>query len=175
MQSWYLGLTFVEQVVDEADRLLAESFQDWLLRVMISIDSRISHDGLQDEECYARSSRCSDFLAPTHLPKIISDFAVGASRQPQTSCQKLLFSATLTRDPAIVKKLHLRNAKYILVQSRDTQQLQPIDGTCVEMPENLIVSASRDFMTFSRNMLATFCGHQHCLEATGSLSPHLQV
>ena len=34
----------------------------------------------------------------------------------QSSCQKLLFSATLTRDPGKIVALRLRNTKYFIVQ-----------------------------------------------------------
>ena len=35
----------------------------------------------------------------------------------EPSCQKLLFSATLTRDPAKISALGLRQPRYIVVQS----------------------------------------------------------
>ena len=38
----------------------------------------------------------------------------------EPSCQKLLFSATLTRDPAKIAALGLRAPKYIVVQSTKT-------------------------------------------------------
>ncbi|KAG9128085.1 ATP-dependent RNA helicase dbp6 [Ceratobasidium sp. 392] len=73
-------------VIDEADRLITQSFQDWLAHVL---------DATQPPP--------SDF-PPTELD------------EPQaSSCQKLLFSATLTHDPSKIVPLGLRDPRYFVV------------------------------------------------------------
>ena len=47
------------------------------------------------------------------VPYVRTDF----DDKKEPSCQKLLFSATLTRDPAKISALGLRHPRYIVVQS----------------------------------------------------------
>ncbi|KEP53057.1 DEAD-box helicase family protein [Rhizoctonia solani 123E] len=73
-------------VIDEADRLITQSFQDWLTHV----------------------------LEATQPPK--SNFPVTELDEPyHSSCQKLLFSATLTHDPSKIVPLGLRDPRYFVV------------------------------------------------------------
>lgn len=100
-------------VIDEADRLLAHSFQDWLAQVLHAIRQpldRINTDSTSREEPLTHLHH--DSLAPHCLPRANSDF----DDPTEPSCQKLLFSATLTRDPAKIAALGLRNPKYFVVQ-----------------------------------------------------------
>ncbi|WFD34692.1 RNA helicase [Malassezia cuniculi] len=75
-------------VVDEADRLLGQSFQQWVSVLLDAIE---------------RS-------APKTEPWTRDDMDTASS-----SVQKLLFSATLTRDPAKLGALKLRNPQYVSV------------------------------------------------------------
>ncbi|CEL55719.1 ATP-dependent RNA helicase dbp6 OS=Schizosaccharomyces pombe (strain 972 / ATCC 24843) GN=dbp6 PE=2 SV=1 [Rhizoctonia solani AG-1 IB] len=73
-------------VIDEADRLITQSFQDWLAHV----------------------------LEATQPPK--SNFPPTELDEPyHSSCQKLLFSATLTHDPSKIVPLGLRDPRYFVV------------------------------------------------------------
>ncbi|QRV75007.1 DEAD/DEAH box helicase [Ceratobasidium sp. AG-Ba] len=77
------------EVIDEADRLITQSFQDWLAQV----------------------------LEATQPPP--SDFPPTELDEPQSSsCQKLLFSATLTHDPSKIVPLGLREPRYFVVGER---------------------------------------------------------
>jgi ATP-dependent RNA helicase DDX51/DBP6 len=100
-------------VIDEADRLLAQSFQDWLAQVLAATRPP-SHadDSLVDTP----SLPYSDTYAPTFLPLPQSLY----SDKMESSCQKLLFSATLTRDPGKIAALGLRNPKYFVVGTNKT-------------------------------------------------------
>ncbi|KAI0787926.1 P-loop containing nucleoside triphosphate hydrolase protein [Fomes fomentarius] len=109
-------------VIDEADRLLAQSFQDWLAQVLAATrPPRPSDDpSIHASEHLDTSTRLHpDGLAPAFLhllrdvPYVRTDF----EEQRESSCQKMLFSATLTRDPAKIAALGLRQPKYIVVQS----------------------------------------------------------
>jgi superfamily II DNA/RNA helicase len=60
-------------------------------------------------------------------------------------CQKLLFSATLTRDPSKIAALHLRNPKYYIVHSAaDTTEASPaaLSGQQFAIPSSLTVRLS---------------------------------
>lgn len=46
----------------------------------------------------------------------------------ETSCQKLLFSATLTRDPAKIAALNLRDPKYFVVQGASGEAVTQEEG-----------------------------------------------
>ncbi|CUA68560.1 ATP-dependent RNA helicase dbp6 [Schizosaccharomyces pombe 972h-] [Rhizoctonia solani] len=73
-------------VIDEADRLITQSFQDWLAQVL-------------------------EATQPLKL-----NFPVTELDEPyHSSCQKLLFSATLTHDPSKIVPLGLRDPRYFVV------------------------------------------------------------
>ncbi|GAA6002747.1 uncharacterized protein JCM10292_002997 [Rhodotorula paludigena] len=120
-------------VVDEADRLLTQSFHDWLPTVLSALKPSFSAAALVENDLNAplRSSRrekkapskgdklpTADALAPGwwdaegKVGRIPSD----VDERCQGSCQKLLFSATLSRDPAKIDALHLHRPVYISVE-----------------------------------------------------------
>ncbi|KAI5117965.1 hypothetical protein M0805_001626 [Coniferiporia weirii] len=117
-------------VIDEADRLLAQSFQDWLAQVLAALRPPVagpSSDAADESSLGFFPSPISskpaptptlacipfhDAVAPPFLPHVVTDL----DDTKHTSCQKLLFSATLTRDPARIAALGLRDAKYFVVQ-----------------------------------------------------------
>ncbi|RPD61095.1 DEAD-domain-containing protein [Lentinus tigrinus ALCF2SS1-7] len=115
-------------VIDEADRLLAQSFQDWLAQVLAATrPPRPSEDLNTTPSDVSLSSTQSarphpDALAPAflHLLRDVPHVRTDIDEQKESSCQKLLFSATLTRDPAKISALGLRQPKYIVVQSPKT-------------------------------------------------------
>ena len=71
------------------------------------------------------------------------------SEKKETSCQKLLFSATLTRDPAKIAALNLKDPKYFVVQGGANKTASRGEGVLdlvmekFSMPVTLTVSASR--------------------------------
>ncbi|KAL7279029.1 hypothetical protein ACG7TL_006862 [Trametes sanguinea] len=113
-------------VIDEADRLLAQSFQDWLAQVLAATRaSRPPDDHLASETSPGASAHLEkrphpDALAPAllHLLRDVPYVRTDYDEKKEPSCQKLLFSATLTRDPAKIAALGLRNPKYIVVQRK---------------------------------------------------------
>jgi ATP-dependent RNA helicase DDX51/DBP6 len=108
-------------VVDEADRLLTTSFQEWLKQVLAALrppQQRLilnPKDGASD--FLSNSFPVADGIAPSWMPV----FGSSVDEEAHSSCQKLLFSATLTRDPAKIAELQLRNPKYFIV--RETTKL----------------------------------------------------
>lgn len=140
-------MTLALQVIDEADKLLAQSYQDWLSKVLaaIRVPTSISYP----------TSPPSLFpyptaLAPSHLPyspwRLPTSFPLEI---PQSSTQKLLFSATITSDPGKLKRLDLRGpVKWIVVRGergpRDldvgVERVLDVVMERFEVPSTLIVS-----------------------------------
>lgn len=60
-----------------------------------------------------------DSLSPAflHQLRIGPHVHTALDEKKESSCQKLLFSATLTRDPAKIAALNLKDPKYFVVQS----------------------------------------------------------
>ncbi|TNY17171.1 P-loop containing nucleoside triphosphate hydrolase protein [Rhodotorula diobovata] len=122
-------------VVDEADRLLTQSFHDWLPTVLSALKPSFSAAALAEKENDAdptggrrreRKTKAraagglkeADALAPAWWDaegkpgRVASD----VDERCHGSCQKLLFSATLSRDPAKIDALHLHRPVYISVE-----------------------------------------------------------
>ncbi|KAJ5819027.1 Helicase C-terminal [Penicillium riverlandense] len=81
-------------VIDEADRLLNESFQEWVSVVMDSLNERYAPDA---------SGPAGKFFAQMGLPI--------ETRAPQ----KVVLSATMTRDISKLNSLHLENPKMVII------------------------------------------------------------
>lgn len=119
VDTFYLHSVRRIQVIDEADRLLSQSFQNWLAQVLaaihwrpsesISSPTKLSPEYPLPPDCDSLAPACLSF---DHLEYSQVDFA----EQRHFSCQKLLFSATLTQDPGKLASLGLRNPKYFIVQ-----------------------------------------------------------
>jgi len=119
----------IPKVIDEADRLLAQSFQDWLANVLAATRPHYNHQkrARKEDDEYSKapqplSNLVPDGLAPSfldHLPQ--PHFPSFFLERKASSCQKLLFSATLTRDPGKISALELRNPKYFIVQGSEKE------------------------------------------------------
>lgn len=149
-------------VIDEADRLLNQSFQEWLRRVLTATEGEaatVATSNRQKEDGAASLQR-SSARAPYEL---LSDAASGLGAAARStlqeeavpSVQKLLFSATLTRDPAKMAALGLRNPHYVTVEDRssagDPENRQPSSGQQHErfslphsLREHMLVTTSAD-------------------------------
>lgn len=108
-------------IIDEADRLLAQSFHDWLAQVLAACDPRRHWaDNLPVSSLTWDDSALvptSDSVSPAFLQRY-HDNRLDIGEVKECSCQKLLFSATLTRDPGKLASLDLRDPKYFVVQSQ---------------------------------------------------------
>ena len=138
-------------MVDEADRLLAQSFQDWLSQVLSAIRSpRKSEPPLSTSAAssiFDFTHPYPDGLAPNYLQLLpVPNIPTFPNEEPESSCQKLLFSATLTRDPGKIAMLELRDPKYVIVQgnveeSKESNILKVMMEKFA-MPETLKVSTA---------------------------------
>jgi ATP-dependent RNA helicase DDX51/DBP6 len=152
-------LRLVPQVIDEADRLLAQSFQNWLAQVLAATRLRgnttaeNSHSSFKDSDdnLDPKSTRhlndlVPDGVAPTFTPCLpFPVVSVTHTDDKMTSCQKLLFSATLTRDPSKIAALDLRDPKYFIVQGSDQGEILDVVIMKFSMPATLIVRINSFF------------------------------
>jgi superfamily II DNA/RNA helicase len=110
-------------VVDEADRLLMQRYQDWLNRVLTATHS--SKQGEISMGDSLSSSSSSSSLSPSSstlqiIPRNPRQLIGGTERQSWRQglsgppLRKLLFSATLTKNPAKIASLRLSNPKYFM-------------------------------------------------------------
>lgn len=143
------------QVIDEADRLLTQSFQDWLAQVLAatrppsslsSSSAPLKHEIADTRTCNALPRH--DAVSPAWLPFPPSRSRIDETRE--SSCQKLLFSATLTSDPSKISALGLRDAKYFVVKDtpRDGKEDDHVvGGETFVFPATLNVRLGQDFVS----------------------------
>lgn len=89
-----------------------------------------------------------DAIAPAYLQGQDQGDLFSVIERKESSCQKLLFSATLTRDPAKIAALELRDPKYFIVQSQAKDSVPGVLNVAMEkftMPESLTVRAQLSF------------------------------
>ncbi|KAI7866841.1 P-loop containing nucleoside triphosphate hydrolase protein [Spinellus fusiger] len=105
-------------VMDEADRLLSQSYQGWLAHtVQATHPSDTVPSVAMEKKTTAYGIPEADAVAPhcirSHYALPCTD--IDLTKAP--SIQKLLFSATLTKDPSKIAALHLMDPEYISVQN----------------------------------------------------------
>ncbi|KAF9584687.1 ATP-dependent RNA helicase dbp6, partial [Lunasporangiospora selenospora] len=161
-------------VIDEADRLLNQSFQEWLFHVLRAIhpsvpdpssipsslsvvdrdESNEARDKNQDSKALTTKADLKrdhlgfpihDAIAPAFLPSFFR-LADSEVEDPKVlSVQKLLFSATLTRNPAKIASLQLSDPQYVAVQElgEDGEEKQKYT-TPAGLTEHMIVCETSD-------------------------------
>ncbi|KAI3487697.1 hypothetical protein L1887_48303 [Cichorium endivia] len=140
-------------VIDEADRLLNQSFQEWLRRVLSATEGVANAD--------SRCTEATPAQAPYELLSSASSGFGAAARstlqeEAVPSVQKLLFSATLTRDPAKIAALGLRNPHYITVQD---------DNPAADGESGLAERAQHERFSLPHSL------HEHMLVTTSADKP----
>lgn len=104
-------------VLDEADRLLDQNFQDWLPRVLQACKSEslvLPTESSQHDAIGLRENQ-----APKDSLYALNCWA--------TPLRKMLFSATLTKNPAKLAQLHLCQPIYLSVSTDSTKYTVPDD------------------------------------------------
>ncbi|KAJ9117288.1 hypothetical protein QFC20_000435 [Naganishia adeliensis] len=102
-------------IIDEADRLLNQSFQDWLAQVL-------THLSPATKASSSREPSGHDAVAASWYEELgLLERTWEGARPLSNNCQKLLFSATLTRDPSKIAALHLKNPRYFIVGAGDSE------------------------------------------------------
>ncbi|KAG9320584.1 hypothetical protein KVV02_008345 [Mortierella alpina] len=110
-------------VIDEADRLLNQSFQDWLYHILTAIHPSpdrklLGADGSNSIQVKRdkHGFPIHDAIAPGFLSSFFELPESDVEDPKALSVQKLLFSATLTRNPAKIASLQLSDPQYVAVQ-----------------------------------------------------------
>ncbi|KAI9457193.1 DEAD-domain-containing protein [Russula earlei] len=120
-------------VIDEADRLLAQSFQDWLAQVLAATrpPNRLEKGAAPEDEA---PIPFPDALSPAFLHLLSQNPSehTDLDEKRESSCQKLLFSATLMSDPGRIVALELRDPSYVVVQSSSEDQRSGVLGIAME-------------------------------------------
>ncbi|UZJ51358.1 hypothetical protein CBS101457_000678 [Exobasidium rhododendri] len=117
-------------VIDEADRLLGQSFQEWLPRVLEGLDPG-QEPTMESASSLEHSRDASGDSAPARLMESrlrADDSLVLMQDKEECGVQKLLFSATLTRDPAKILALKLRNAAFVSVEEEEEEVGEKADN-----------------------------------------------
>lgn len=104
-------------VIDEADRLLGQSFHGWAKRLRESLSSSSSSSSASKEPTSTAHAlhRLQKLNPPTSNEAACDPF------KPQSLAQKLLFSATLTRDVGKLSELGLRDPVFIDVREQGAE------------------------------------------------------
>ncbi|KAJ2709763.1 ATP-dependent RNA helicase dbp6 [Coemansia spiralis] len=101
-------------VMDEADRLLGEAYQEWLPKAQASIEATATAAGAAS----ARAAREAAVPVPGASTRRSREPGLGVLARAAPRIQKLLFSATLTQDPAKIARLRLVRPQYICVTGK---------------------------------------------------------
>ncbi|KAI8087744.1 P-loop containing nucleoside triphosphate hydrolase protein [Gilbertella persicaria] len=112
-------------VIDEADRLLNQSYNDWLNQILLATrpEAHLNAPSLDfKHDKYGVTE--SDAIAPSFLKTCYSLPSTELDLPKVPSIQKLLFSATLTKNPAKIAGLHLNDPEYISVQNEDGSDMK---------------------------------------------------
>ncbi|KAK8190569.1 P-loop containing nucleoside triphosphate hydrolase protein [Phyllosticta capitalensis] len=102
-------------VIDEADRLLDQSFQDWAETVMNSLEVQKTPDQMSPRERIISHLR--------YLPQ-------------KRNVRKVILSATMTRDLSKLEALRLRRPKLVVVEGAESAGGR-VDGDVFELPDSL--------------------------------------
>ncbi|KAI9093072.1 P-loop containing nucleoside triphosphate hydrolase protein [Phlyctochytrium arcticum] len=140
-------------VIDEADRLLNQNYQDWLKHVLNAAS------GLPMDTSTPMENTAASTVAPIGAtgsaislrPPLMDPNHDLSTLQHYTPLQKLLFSATLTRNPAKINTLRLCKPTYIAVTREGTGEAVDADDTLesryiapATLTENMIVCSEAE-------------------------------
>lgn len=149
-------------IIDEADRLLSQSYHGWIQRVLDCVHAppRLSkrnndHSSIHlDPVTYRRSEQDAfvETISSSLADDGVSSIGTGASSDvcQRIQLRKLLYSATLTKDPQKLSSLRLVNPKYFNAHDLKRRQNEmannnsvnsgtahEFEGSLYRMPEQL--------------------------------------
>ncbi|KAJ1972780.1 ATP-dependent RNA helicase dbp6 [Dimargaris xerosporica] len=118
-------------VIDEADRLLGQNYQDWLVKVLDATESLSSPSPWPSESSQVTRNAFGMPLhdALSHPARTVAN--PWLFTRPPPRMQKLLFSATLTTDPAQIASLRLVDPHHISVRDTETPALATGDAAAM--------------------------------------------
>lgn len=136
-------------IIDEADRLLGQSFQNWLPEVLAH--TRAPTTQAEPAQATPGDAVAGAWMKASGLPVQewegseqdgLDGNVSYCSARTDMQCQKLLFSATLTRDPSKIASLHLRHPRYFIVQANAAGATPAAFGEQFALPAGLKASHS---------------------------------
>eukprot|EP01122_Echinamoeba_exundans_P008458 TRINITY_DN2809_c0_g1_i1.p1 TRINITY_DN2809_c0_g1~~TRINITY_DN2809_c0_g1_i1.p1 ORF type:complete len:684 (-),score=154.67 TRINITY_DN2809_c0_g1_i1:1400-3451(-) len=116
-------------VADEADRLLMQSYQDWLAKVLAALHTK--HTGTIS---YSEDGTVNRIDVATERDSYVTSSGKFGLQFPPL--QKMLFSATLTHNPKKIASLQLVNPHFFTAVASPDQHLFKMPST---LKQNLIV------------------------------------
>ena len=158
-------------VLDEVDRLLSQSYLDWLTKLLDALNSpgprrNIDEQTIPGPRDFCTPDACSIRLSP--------DVSYDEMLSLAIPLQKLLFSATLTRNPEKLAYLHLVNPVFFSVKAESRyvtpETLQEYMIVCETDVKPLIIL----HLMLTRRMTSTLC-FTSSLETTHRLYRLLQL
>ncbi|CAG8482841.1 12832_t:CDS:10 [Funneliformis caledonium] len=135
-------------IIDEADRLLNQSYQDWLIHILKStqqingVESGKDTIGFNLDDSIGASFNNDDAISSSIMGALFNLPKMDASETKVSAIQKLLFSATLTRNPAKIASLRLVKPQYISVQSLHKDEGETKYTLPTTLKEFMIVTSS---------------------------------
>jgi ATP-dependent RNA helicase DDX51/DBP6 len=127
-----------------------------------------STEHIPQEDATVLGALIHDAVAPAWSHTLpYPDIPSFLTERKEPSCQKLLFSATLTRDPSKIAALELRNPKYFVIQGNKKGAFEPgILDVAMEkfsMPSTLTVIDTCDSPPFLVDNFGIRLGTHDCL------------
>ncbi|GBB85530.1 hypothetical protein RclHR1_12010011 [Rhizophagus clarus] len=132
-------------IIDEADRLLNQSYQDWLnntLKAIWLIGNVTDKKGTINFDSIGASFNNDDTISSIMTETFFNFPKMDISETKVSTIQKLLFSATLTHNPAKIASLHLVNPHYISIQSLDKSEAEIKYTLPTTLKEFMIITPS---------------------------------
>lgn len=113
-------------MIDEADRMMADTKLEWLPEVEQSVYDRPTHD-LAEKEMSDNNKLKNEtkYRTSRSKPGVMTFGRLSAIQIP---LQKILLSATLSEDPERLHQLNLFQPKLFTVESDRITQENPVDG-----------------------------------------------
>ncbi|KAI7876279.1 DEAD-domain-containing protein [Lichtheimia hyalospora FSU 10163] len=162
-------------VIDEADQLLNHSYNDWLNHILNATrpQTEASANPLsfkKDKHGILEADAIAPYFMRSHfdLPRTDIDIAKAPT------VQKLLFSATLTKNPAKIAGLHLTEPEYIAVQRSEEMEDKPDYTTPEGLTEYMTVTSAERKPLMLLYIMHTF-NIQSCLCFTRSTESTQQL
>ncbi|RGB30747.1 P-loop containing nucleoside triphosphate hydrolase protein [Rhizophagus diaphanus] len=132
-------------IIDEADRLLNQSYQDWLnhtLKAIWLISNVADKRETINFDPIGFSFNNDDAISSITMETFFNFPKMDMSETKISAIQKLLFSATLTHNPAKIASLRLVNPQYISIQSLDKDESEIKYTLPTTLKEFMIITSS---------------------------------
>jgi ATP-dependent RNA helicase DDX51/DBP6 len=154
-------------VLDEADRLLHQSFQNWIEVVINELSKPKTLYGTLNLQACIRGDEPLPIVGQRYIDTLFNHPSPGSRR-----VRKLIFSATLTYDIGKLSSLQMHSPETISIQSHaESPAALLVDDALFSLPETLhenVLVVKENKPLFLIQLLDKFRLHQHTLIFTHS-------